>query len=105
MVVTTFDYSDFWLNGHICSVDGRSCIVVLQKTGNYTLRHGNKTSSHRSLPDSQHKMRAGILENGRALKNELGLLQEAGMKKEASMNIGVRKPLLLMICVFVEEVS
>ena len=86
-------------------MDGRSCIVVLQKTGNYTLRHGNKTSSHRSLPDSQHKMRAGILENRRALKNELGLLQEAGMKKEASMSIGVCKLLLLMICVFVVEVS
>ena len=50
-------------------------------------------------------MKAGILENGYALKNELGLLQEAGMKKEASMNIGVRKLLLLMICVFVVEVS
>lgn len=80
-------------------------MVFLQKTGNYTLRHGNKTSNHRSLPDSQHKMKAGILENGYALKNELGLLQEAGMKKEASMNIGVRKLLLLMICVFVVEVS
>lgn len=80
-------------------------MVFLQKTGNYTLRHGNMTSNYRSLPDSQHKMKAGILENGRALKNELGLLQEAGMKKEARMNIGVRKLLLLIICVFVVEVS
>ena len=80
-------------------------MVFLQKTDNYTLRHGNLTSNHRSLPYSQHKMKAGILENGRALKNELGLLQEAGMKKEASMNIGVRKLLLLLICVFVVEVS
>ena len=80
-------------------------MVFLQKTDNYTLRHGNKTSNHRSLPDAQHKMKAGILENGRALKNELGLLQEAGMKKEASMNIGMCKLLLLMICVFVVEVS
>ena len=80
-------------------------MVFLQKTDNYTLRHGNLTSNHRSLPDAQHKMKAGILENGRALKNELGLLQEAGMKKAARMNIGVRKLLLLMICVFVEEVS
>ena len=80
-------------------------MVFLQKPDNYTLRHGNTTSNHRSLPDSQHKMKAGILENGRALKNELGLLQEAGMKKAARMNIGVCKLLLLMICVFVVEVS
>ena len=80
-------------------------MVFLQKTDNYTLRHGNLTSNHRSLPDSQHKMKAGILENGGALKNELGLLREAGMKKEASMSIGMCKPLLLVTCVFVEEVS
>ena len=80
-------------------------MVFLQNTDNYILRHGNETSNHRSLPDSQHKMKAGILENGRALKNELGLLQEAGMKKAARMNIGVCKLLLLMICVFVVEVS
>ena len=80
MVVTTFDYSDIWLNGHRCIVDAYSCMVFLQNTDNYILRHGNETSNHRSLPDSQHKMKAGILENGRALKNELDLLQEAGMK-------------------------
>ena len=55
-------------------------MVFLQNTDNYILRHGNETSNHRSLPDAQHKMKAGILENGRALKNELDLLQEAGMK-------------------------
>ena len=80
-------------------------MVFLQKTGNCTLRHGNETSNDCSLPDSQHKMKAGILENRGALKNESGLLQEAGMKKEASMNIGVCKLPLLIICVFVEEVS